>query len=199
MTNIPLSPTIQYTDSLGYHYVETSPDWKKACEDLPSFAELAWPDYATKIIEDNLDGKPVVIQLWKGWCQRFLGRDDFPGGIGAEVCVYRRMAGRTLPATLPHIPGPFGDFLLGGLSRVGLDRLFWPDPSLSPEIEFDMIYPGTNQVFFSAETETTYWRNRWMRPDSYEAYRRARNHDVPLFATSYTLRFRINGKFYSWE
>jgi hypothetical protein len=199
MPDFPFSPITQDTDKQGYHYVETSPEWKVACQELPSFAELAWPDYATKVIEDSLDGEPVVIQLWKGWCQRFFGRNDFPGGIGAEVCVYRRMPGKLVPPKLPHLPGSFGDFLLGGLARVGADRLLWPDPSLQPEIEFDMIYPGTNQVFFSADPETTYWRNRWMRPDSYEVYRAARNHDVPLFATSFTLRFRIDGKFYSWD
>jgi hypothetical protein len=192
------SPTIQATDARGYHFVETADWWKKACEPLPSFAEVWWPDYSTKIVEDTIDGNPVVIQLWKGWCQRFLGRDDFPGGIGAEVCVYRRIEGKTLPASLPHFPPDMSDFLLGGLSRVRLDRLWWPYPEIQTEIEFDMIHPGTNRVFFSADPETTYWRNRWMRPDSYEEYRKKANYDLPVLSAQYTLRYRINGKYGEW-
>ena len=193
------SPTIQETDNRGYHFVETSNFWKKLCEPLPSFAELWWPDYATKCIEDTINGTPVVIQLWKGWCQRFLGRDDFPGGIGAEVAVYRRVAGRLPPTELPGFPPRVADVLLGSVSRLGGDRLWWPYPELNAEIEFDMIHPSTNRVFFSAEPQVTYWRNRWMNPASYEQYRAALNHDVPLFSAQYTLRFKINGKYYEWK
>jgi len=108
---MPTSPTLQETDHRGYEFVETADWWKVACEPLPSFAEVWWPDYSTKVIEETIDGQPVVIQLWKGWCQRFLGRDDFPGGIGAEVCVYRRMAGRPAPTELPAFPPRFADVL----------------------------------------------------------------------------------------
>ena len=29
----------------------------------------------------TINGKPVVIQLWKGWCQQFLGSEDFPAKV----------------------------------------------------------------------------------------------------------------------
>ena len=86
-----MKATNKFVDDQGYEYVETSEDWKKACLPLPCFAAVWWPDYATKVVEDTIDGQPVVIQLWKGWCQKFLGDDDFPGGIGAEVGVYHRV------------------------------------------------------------------------------------------------------------
>ena len=81
------SPTVKFTDARGYSYVETSDGWKKACSSLPSFSEVWWPDYSTKVVDIQIAGKPIVVQLWKGWCQKFLGSSDFPGGIGAGKCV----------------------------------------------------------------------------------------------------------------
>jgi hypothetical protein len=83
-----MQETKKSVDEQGYHYVETSDEWKQACLALPCFSLLAWPDYKTTTVEDVIDGEPVVIQLWKGWCQKFFGDDDFPGGIGAEVGIY---------------------------------------------------------------------------------------------------------------
>src|SRR5438045_145702 len=94
------SPVVAYTEN-GYKFDETSPEWKELCRVLPCFKQVAWPDYSTAIVEDTIDGKPVVLQLWKGWCQRFLGRDDFPGGIGGEVGIYERVAGRGFPDDKP--------------------------------------------------------------------------------------------------
>ena len=82
---MPIDPVKAYSDDSGYDYVETSDDWKKACSVLPSFAAVEWPGYATSVVEDTIGGQAVVIQLWKGRCQRFFGLNDFPGGIGAEV------------------------------------------------------------------------------------------------------------------
>jgi len=106
--------------------------------------------------------------------------------------------GRSLPASLPDFPAGIADVLLGSMSRIGGDRLWWPYPDLKTEIEFDMIHPNTNRVFFSADPQVTYWRNRWMHPESYEQYRASLSHDVPLFSAQYTLRFKINGKLYQW-
>jgi hypothetical protein len=99
-------PTVRTVDSRGYDFDETSPSWKEECRALPCFKDIRWPDYDTWVVEDVIDGQPVVIQLWKGWCQQFLGRSDFPGGIGAEVGVYRRIPGKALPADLSFVPLP---------------------------------------------------------------------------------------------
>ena len=192
------SPTTEYGDDRGYPYVETAEWWKTACEALPSFAELWWPDYATKVIQDTIDGKPVVIQLWKGWCQKFLGRDDFPGGIGAEVGVYRQIPGRAVPASLPHYPSRLVDFVLGGLEKVGGDRLWWAFPELGAEIDWELVNPKTQETFFTAGPEKTYWMNKWMNPESYEQYRVDQSHNVPFFSAHYVLNYRINGKRYTW-
>src|SRR5438046_3471101 len=68
----PQIPAIRYTDAHGYHYDETSVWWKELCTAFPCFAQLQWPDYASTVVEDIIDGQAVVIQLWKGWCPKFL-------------------------------------------------------------------------------------------------------------------------------
>jgi hypothetical protein len=188
-------PTISSQDASGYNYVETSPWWKQCCSGLPSFSEVWWPDYSTKVVDIELGGKPLVVQLWKGWCQKFLGRNDFPGGIGAEVGLYQREDGRAPPDHLEGFPPKISDFLLGGLSRVGGEHLWWPYPD-GATITFDLINPKTGLSFFSAAPEQTYWLNRWMDPTSYEKYKAAQ--PTPIFSAEYTLKYTINGVSYAW-
>jgi hypothetical protein len=138
------TPTVETTDSRGYKYVETSPAWKKACLDLPCFATLKWPDYDTKCIDDVIDGQPVVIQLWKGRCENFLGRADFPGGIGGEVGVYQRISGQRLTAPYHFLPA-----LARALYDVAVelvhDQLWWPVTRLKATSSFELVNPNTNQ------------------------------------------------------
>lgn len=87
----------------GYEYIETAKPWKAMCATLPCFAEMWWPGYLTKVVRTKIRGHDVVIQLWKGWCQRFLGHHaNFPGGIGAEVGIYRKVAGDEQTAKGPN-------------------------------------------------------------------------------------------------
>ena len=74
---MPKSAVKAYTDANGYDYVETADWWKEACRVLPCFKAVQWPDYGTEIVEDTINGKKVVIQLWKGWCQQFFYRPVF--------------------------------------------------------------------------------------------------------------------------
>jgi hypothetical protein len=187
----PVTPS---TDNLGYRYVETSPTWKSLCGVLPSFAALHWPGYETSVVEDTIGGQAVVIQLWKGRCQRFFGLNEFPGGIGAEVGVYRRIPGKQPPGSLPTLPSRIERLVLGLLPEAGED-LWWPFPELAAQIGFDFVNPDTNAMFFSAGPETTYWMNRWMIPDSYRQYEAA-NRPLPPLAEDYRLNYRINGKSY---
>ena len=55
--------TIAYQEPTGYKYVETSDELKEAASGLPCFLSLRWPGYASDIVEDTINGKPVVIQL----------------------------------------------------------------------------------------------------------------------------------------
>jgi hypothetical protein len=188
-------PTVSSQDANGYKYVETSQWWKDRCAGLPSFSEVWWPDYATNITDIELGGKPIVVQLWKGWCQKFLGNNDFPGGIGAEVGIYERVEGRVPPDRLEGFPPKLSNFLLGGLSRVGGEQLWWPDPS-GATITFELVNPKTGETFISAGPEKTYWLNKWMDPESYEDYRNT--HPTPVFSAAYTLRYTISGVEYEW-
>ena len=206
---LPENPARVYTDPDGYEYSETSQWLKDALALLPCFEALTWPDYATTIIEDTIDGRKVVIQLWKGWSQRFLGSRVFPGGIGAEVGVYERVPERQLPTTLSFLEPPAAAFMLKALSVLDERKVWWPATTLRTEIEYELINPETNKTFFHAPPQTTYWRNKWMNPHHYARYRRNQekrweglpwwlpgNSRTPPFAVGYQQRYKINGKTY---
>jgi hypothetical protein len=144
------SPTFGYTNANGYSYDETSESWKQMCSSLPCFAAIQWPDYATKVVEDTINGQPVVIQLWKGWCPKFLGLQKFPGGTGAEVGVYRRIPGKVRPTSLPFLPPAVATFILNTIAGLSDNDLWWPFPELNAQIEYTLTNPVTNQTFFSA-------------------------------------------------
>lgn len=201
------SAVIAYEEN-GYKFVETSEAWKQLCTVLPCFKQVEWPDYPASVIEDVIHGKPVVIQLWKGWCQQFLGWDDFPGGIGGEVGIYERVTGRGFPTERPDFfPEPMWIFLHGA-SKLAGDNFWWPVAE-SNEIEFDFINPITDTVMFHAGPEKTYWLNKWMDTESYDEYRRLqgkrwswlpawfpKNSRTPVFAADFVLEYKINGKTY---
>jgi hypothetical protein len=95
-SHMPNSPVITYEVD-GYEFVENSLSWKLKCMGLPCSSQDWWAGYITKVIKDvtiTVPGlpqlQPVIIQLWKGWCQRLGGRisNSFPGGIGSEVGIY---------------------------------------------------------------------------------------------------------------
>ena len=83
------SPTIRYRGESNVMFNETSENWKALCGQLPCSLALQWPGYSTTIMEDTVSGSPVVIQLWKGWCPKFLGAVTavFPGGVGDRKSV----------------------------------------------------------------------------------------------------------------
>ncbi len=201
--------TIKYSDSRGYKYVETSDALKVAASGLPCSKALQWPNYSTDIVDDTINGKPVVIQLWKGWCQQFLSSDEFPGGMGAEVGVYERVSGRGFPAEKPHelIPDTMWHLWREASKRSG-DDLWWPVAELH-EVEFKFINPVNNTTVFDAEPQRTYWRNKWMDTNSYDDYQKSqgkrwswlpagfpKNSNTPALGKDYVLEYKINGKPY---
>ena len=194
----------------GYRFVEPSPELKQALLAVPCFAAMTWPDYSTEIVEDTINGKPVVIQLWKGWFQRFLGSDEFLGGFGAEVGIYERVTGRGFPAAKPdRLPDWLWNSLREFSKHAGKD-LWFPVTELN-EIEYEFINPVNDTTFFRAGPEKTYWLAKWMAPSSYHRYQQAqgkkwnwlpawfpKNSQTPAFAAQYVLRYKINGKSYAW-
>jgi hypothetical protein len=201
-----LSPTTEFFDADGYRYIETSMEWRLACAPLPCFAALWWPGYGTTVIEDTIDGRPVIIQLWKGWCQQFLNLKNMPGGIGGEVGVYRRTPGRRIAEALPDLPLPYVNTIrqkIAGIGEGDLDReLWWPDPDLVTHIELEFINPITQKPVFRIGPEETYWLAAWMDLPSYHKYADAQpgswpfDKQVPSAAWDYHLKYKINGKTY---
>jgi hypothetical protein len=204
---VSISPVKSYTDSNGYKYVETADWFKKAVSGLPCFAALHWPNYSTEVIDDTINGKPRVIQLWKGWCPQLA--DELPGGIGGEVGIYERIPGRTLPNSKPAgVPTAIWDVLVMTIKTKLVTDLWWP-VSDQNEVQFNFINPVTNKVVFPAGPEKTYWMNKWMNTDSYEQYKKAQgkkrwwlpagfpgNSNTPAFAAHYIMDYKINGKSY---
>jgi hypothetical protein len=195
------SPTVESTDARGYQYVETSDPWKQMCTAFPCFAALQWPDYASYSFNDTIDGHPVVIQLWKGYCEKFLGLQNFPGGIGAEVGIYRREPGRGRPTSLPFLPPSLAAQILKPAANLTDNDMWWAYPELNPEISFKLINPKTNAVFFETTKERTYWLNKWMNEGSYLKYKQDQGagRTPPLtHEVEYQLIYTVNGKTYRW-
>ena len=201
--------TIAYQEPTGYKYVETSDALKEAASGLPCFLALQWPGYSSAIVEDTINGKPVVIQLWKGWCQQFLSSANFPGGIGAEVGVYERVTGRGFPAAKPHDLIPDAMWELWREASKNANEDFWWPIAEQHAVEFDLINPVNNTTVFHAGPQNTYWRNKWMDTDSHEDYEKSTgkkwpwlpswvpgNSNTPAFTKDYVLDYKINGKSY---
>jgi len=200
--------TVAYQEPTGYKYVETSEELKEAAAALPCFRALEWPDYASTIVEDTINGKPVVIQLWKGWCQQFLSSPNFPGGIGGEVGIYERVTGKGFPAERPEWCPQALWIFLQQKSKLANGDFWWPVAEKN-EVEYDFINPVNNTVMFHADMEQTYWRNKWMDNESYEQYKKDQgkrwswlpsfipgNSRTPALAVHYVLQYKINGKSY---
>jgi hypothetical protein len=194
------SPTFRYSDRSGYRYDETSERWKQLCTVFPCFAALHWTGYLTTVIDSIngqpllIDGQAVVIQLWKGTCRKLLA-SNFPGGIGGEVGVYRRVPGRARPTreSLSFLPAPLAAFIVASIASLTDDQLWWAFPELNAQIEFTLSNPANGSTFLHAGPETTYWLNKWMDDDSYETYLSNQAGNVPASPTDYVLRYSING------
>jgi hypothetical protein len=208
----------------GYTYVETSQAWKDVCSALPCFAEVWWAGYLTKVIKTSIGGQPVIIQLWKGWCQRLGGKwANFPGGMGAEVGIYSKVAEGDSRVVLFQKPAEKIDRGLhqfrDDVSRVAqavapLQRVapslprhdrphgetegevWYPIPRPYPSLWFKLVNPDTGEQFFETATENTYWLTRWMTPDSYRN-KYQKEHSTPPFPANYVLHYTINGQTYS--
>ena len=208
-----LSPTVRYRASEDHLVNETSESWKALCSGLPCSLALQWPGYSTAIVNAVIDGQDVVIQFWKGWCPKFLGLSAFPGGMGAEVGIYRRMPGRIRPTSFPFLPQLLSRKVVDMLATVADENLWWPFPELGATIRFQLTHPETGREFLSAGPETSYWLCKWMEDESYRDYAQRRGAPPPIFypwyppnggvppnPDDYTLRYSINGREYDpWE
>jgi hypothetical protein len=202
-------PVIQYSDARGYMYNECADWWKQMCTVFPCFLALQWPGYSTTIVEDKINNQPVVIQLWKGWCPKFLGSNLFPGGIGAEVGIYKRIPGRVRPSALPFLPPALATLILSTIGRISDNDLWWPYTDLGTTIEFKFVNPITNQVVFPAGPQTTWWVTKWMLDGSHSKYQHDQrrwswlplwwpgNSRTPTWPNDYKLDYSINGKSYT--
>src|SRR5262249_26784735 len=91
------------------------------------------------------------------------------------------------------LPPDFAAFIIANIANLTDDQLWWAFPELNTKVEFTLTNPVTNQTFFTAGPETTYWLNKWMDDDSYEAYQRNQAARPPASPTDYLLDYKVNG------
>lgn len=179
-----------------YEYTSVSEEWKAACSHLPCFSALRWHGYESTVREIKIGNHDVVVQLWKGTCQKAFGADSAPGGIGAEVGVYKHFGDGVPPRPVGRIPS-FFETIRAALP-IGHNSPFWlPWPELKTKLTFKLTHEG--KEFFSAGAETGYWLAKWMNPESYERFKREPGVKVPLDPSRYDMSYTINGVEYHWN
>src|SRR5262245_6696139 len=141
---------------MPYNFTELPPE--EVGEPWPCSALMHWPGYDTKVLEKTLDGRAVVIQLWKGYCPSYM--PGLVGGIGAEVGIYYKS----------WQPG-----------------LWWPDHQHEKKISYKLLYPNSTKQFFSASEKRCWWRHKWMTEVSYLEYLND-NSDAPALVDVTTYR-----------
>jgi hypothetical protein len=161
MIESPAQPVTIHNSYGDYQGNVNTPWWKVQCQMLPCALAMAWPQYATAIVEVELAGEPAVIQVWKGLCEEGLPSVkgyDFPGGVGAEVGVYSRKR----PTGDPSFPlvGPAWTAWLS--ARLGeVTDVWWPAPQLVNTVSYTLTEPSKGVDFFSASSDS-YWTCTWM-------------------------------------
>ena len=128
---------------MSYRYTQSTAEKLKRTQFFPFAAWVHWPGYDTKVIDTNIDGRDITIQMWKGFCFPYV----IPGlgGYGAEIGLYKRN----------WVPG-----------------LWWPDYNYKKTMSFSLVNPITNEEFFSAGPENVWWLSKWMTISSYEEYKK---------------------------
>ena len=203
-------PSIVYFAD-GYHFTDQMHWWNDVCAGLPCFLQLGWPGYETAIIDDQIDGHDIVLQIWKGWCPRLGDMTGMPGGVGVELGVYRRIPNQ-LSKFLAQIgadPDTLAQKIIRGLNasadlpkKLALLQqqlslfiqqklplsdatTWWPYPELNAAVSFTLKDPANGNVIFDAKPQNTYWRVKWMQASEYDTYAAA--HGLPRYSSSYRL------------
>jgi hypothetical protein len=119
-----------------------------------------------------------------------------PGGVGAEVGVYRRIPLSQLPVpkSLPHQFGWVGQEIVKELATLNDNEFWWPFPELEPKISFSLTNPDPpNNVLFNCQEEDTWWACKWMNTDCYD--KRFKNENPhPILSWNWKLSYTIKGK-----
>lgn len=128
-----------------------------------------------------------MIQSLKGWRQQFLGLSSFPGSVGAEVGVYRRVSGKDRTIDYSRFPRELPIPIQSILSNPNID-IWWPYPELNAKLEFTLVKHNTDQALFNAGPETSYCLGKWMDQGSYNHYCHTTQHIPAENETGYYAR-----------
>jgi hypothetical protein len=215
----------------GYEFIETSPNWKRICSALPCSTQDWWADYVTTYLPTTLvlGGQPrqVIIQLWKGWCQRLGGRkvNGFPGGIGAEVGIYQIVSASDASNGFSGshwIYGPTKDAnAVVSSVRQSASQLVQSNSMLNgltsnlprrqcPYTDPNVVWYPIPRPWPRLQFSLSYSGNLFFQTKTEETYwltrwmdptdyhsRYKKNHPTPECAANYTLHYSVNGIPYS--
>jgi len=198
----------------GYEYVSTSDEWGILCSSIPCGPWVTFPGYSQKDthaikipgIKDEL-----IIQLWKGFCPRFLDISTFDAVRDnpntPPTLKQTFTSALNINKNVDFRKNHFGDEFPGGygaevgiyIKKQGTDEKYfwWPYVAGKIKIKFQVINPITKEVLVDAPEDETWWRTKWMATSSYTEYKKT--HQCPANPLEYELVYWINGvKYPSW-
>lgn len=191
-----------------YYRNEVNAWWAEQCRPLPCFHGVCWRGYAERVLKNvpvriNNSVHYVIVHMWKGLCQKFLGNPAFPGGMGAEVGVYLVQpsswaANRPFSKTLWAALGADATIVRAAEDLPNPHKWYpayeW-DKDLN--IRFRLLDPVNKAVVFETRPKSGYWCTEWMEKEAYWAWERCRGESVN--ATHLTLEYRINDYHGAWQ
>ena len=183
-----------------YFKSEIAEPWKNQCRWLPCFHGVCWPGYAERVIENvPVGNRYLIIHLWKGYCNKFLFSNAFPGGIGAEIGVYLVQPDSWIQAHKGELATAIDiadavlnpRFFYKKALELPNPHKWFPAWELDIEMRFKLIDPDTQQVVIDTQPKPGYWCTEWLDVDVYKEWEDCRG--APINGTHLTLQYWING------
>lgn len=190
-----------------YFNNEIAESWAKQCRWLPCFHGVCWKGYAERVIKNvQVGNRYLIVHLWKGYCNKFLWNNDFPGGIGAEVGVYLVQPDSWIDMHKGEVATALdmADSIINPNSyykkalEIPNPHKWFPAWELDISMRFKLIDPETNQTVIETKEKPGYWCTEWLELDAYQEWERCRGGKID--GTHLTLQYWINGvKQKDWE
>jgi hypothetical protein len=151
---------------MAYHYRYVQEPDESWAESIPLGDFFQIPGlYRAISFNKVIDGRTVVIQLWKGYCPPYNYGNW--GGMGAEVGIYR---------------------------RVNNSGVWMPDKDHIKKIWFRLWYgtPGNGRKLFTAGELTCWWRHKWLDSRDWPHYA-STHQNPPGLSKDFMLHYVIKG------
>jgi hypothetical protein len=191
-------------DGKRYYRNEINDWWAVQCRGLPCFHGVCFRGYAERVLKNFWIGdRYAIVHLWKGWCQKFLGTNDHPGGMGVEIGVY--LVQPSAWVKRHPVPGTVWDRIgaLAAIAKAARDlpnpHKWYPAYEIPLKMRFQLVDPDSGEIIFSTKEKSGYWCTEWMEKDAYHAWEKCRK-GGSINATHLTVEYWINdGEKHVWK